>query len=73
MVDSFKVKLGDIPTMVGSKFCNLRGLNETELAQHGEDMGEFGGYFIVNGNEKVIRMLIVPKRNFPVVFKRSKF
>ena len=73
MVDSFKVKLGDIPTMVGSQFCNLRGLNEKELAKRGEDMSEFGGYFIINGNEKVIRMLIVPKRNFPITFKRSKF
>ena len=23
-----------------------------------------GGYFVVNGNEKVIRMLIMPRRNF---------
>ena len=73
MVDHIRVKLGDVPVMVGSKFCNLRGLNEKQLAQRGEDMTEFGGYFIVNGNEKVLRMLIVPKRNYPVVFSRSTF
>jgi DNA-directed RNA polymerase I subunit RPA2 len=30
-VQTFKVKLGDLPVMVGSKFCNLHGLNEKEL------------------------------------------
>ena len=73
MNDRFRIKLGDIPIMVGSKFCNLRGFNEKQLVQKGEDMADFGGIFLVNGNEKVLRMLIVPKRNFPVVFTRSKF
>jgi len=73
MIDHIRIKLGNIPVMVGSKFCNLRGLDEKQLAQKGEDMSEFGGYFIVNGNEKVARMLIVPKRNYPVVFSRGNF
>lgn len=73
MVDHIRVKLGDIPVMVGSKFCNLRGLDERELVTKGEDMSEFGGYFVVNGNEKVVRMLIVPKRNFPIAFMRPTF
>ena len=30
-----------------------------------------GGYFVVNGNEKVIRLLIVPKRNHPVALVRG--
>ena len=38
-----------------------------------EDPNEFGGYFIVNGNEKIIRMLIVQKRNYPVAFVRSSY
>lgn len=38
-----------------------------------EDENEFGGYFIVNGNEKVIRMLIAQKRNYPVAFVRSSY
>ena len=25
---------------------------------------EMGGYFIVNGNERLIRMLIIPRRNY---------
>lgn len=32
-----------------------------------------GGYFIVNGNEKVIRMLIMPRRNYPIAMSRPKW
>lgn len=32
-----------------------------------------GGYFIVNGNEKVIRMLIMPRRNYPIAMARPKW
>jgi DNA-directed RNA polymerase I subunit RPA2 len=38
-----------------------------------EDTNEFGGYFIVNGNERIIRMLIVMKRNYPIAFKRPGY
>lgn len=54
--------------MVRSKFCNLHGLNEDELVKKKEDMHELGGYFIVNGNERLIRMLVMNKRNYPVAF-----
>ena len=43
------------------------------LIQLNEDPNEFGGYFIVNGNEKMIRMLIVQKRNYPVAFLRPSY
>jgi len=36
-------------------------------------MTEFGGYFIINGNERLIRMLIMTKRNYPVAFYRPTF
>ena len=62
------ISLGDIPVMVRSKHCNLDGLSEEELVQKKEDMHEFGGYFIINGNERIIRMLIMNKRNYPVAF-----
>jgi DNA-directed RNA polymerase I subunit RPA2 len=32
-----------------------------------------GGYFIVNGNEKLIRLLAVPKRNHPLALVRPSF
>ena len=36
-------------------------------------MAELGGYFIINGNERLIRMLIMTKRNYPVSFYRGTF
>jgi DNA-directed RNA polymerase I subunit RPA2 len=41
--------------------------------EHGEDCNEFGGYFIINGNEKITRMLIVQKRNYPIAFRRPGY
>jgi len=72
-VEKITIPLGDIPVMVRSANCNLRGLNEEELVRKREDMHEWGGYFIVNGNERLVRMLIVNKRNYPVCYERSSF
>ena len=44
--------------MVRSKFCNLHGLTEEQLVGKKEDCFEWGGYFICNGIERIIRMLI---------------
>lgn len=38
-----------------------------------EDCNEFGGYFILNGLEKIIRMLVINKRNYPLVFQRNTY
>jgi len=40
--------------MLKSKFCHLHGLNEKELIEKGEDPNDPGGYFIINGTEKVL-------------------
>ncbi|KAG5831418.1 hypothetical protein ANANG_G00303520 [Anguilla anguilla] len=68
-----KQSLGLLPIMVKSKLCNLHGLSPKELIEHHEEAEEMGGYFIVNGIEKVIRMLIMPRRNFPVAMARPKW
>lgn len=65
--------IGEIPVMIRSNNCNLNGLSEEQLVQKKEDMHEFGGYFIINGNERIIRMLIMNKRNYPVAFSRGSF
>lgn len=41
--------------------------------RHKEESEELGGYYIVNGNEKLIRMLIVGKRNYPMAITRGSF
>lgn len=41
--------------------------------QRKEESEELGGYFIVNGNEKIIRLLMMNKRNFPLAINRPSF
>jgi len=48
------VYIGDLPTMLKSKYCLLSELSEEELVRQGEDPLDPGGYFIVNGSERVI-------------------
>ena len=43
---------------VKSKGCYLRHLGRRELARLREESNEFGGYFICNGIERIIRMLV---------------
>ena len=52
--ESFSVLLGNMPIMLKSKYCHLHGMREEELIEHGEDPDDPGGYFIINGTEKVI-------------------
>ena len=44
---------------VSSDRCHYCGMSGKELVKHHEDANHFGGYFIINGNEKVMRMLQV--------------
>lgn len=64
--ESFQDYVPDgIPMMIKSLKCNLRGLSEKGMVQRKEDSSEIGGYFITNGNERIIRFLTAPRRNFP--------
>lgn len=56
-----------------SKRCSLRNLPASELIKHGEESSSFGGYFIVNGNEKIIRYLVLPRRHHPLNLYRPSF
>ncbi|MBI5159103.1 DNA-directed RNA polymerase subunit B'' [Candidatus Micrarchaeota archaeon] len=49
-----EVFIGELPVMVKSKLCHLEGLNEDELIDAGEDANDTGGYFIINGSERVL-------------------
>lgn len=67
------VTLGNCPVLVRSNRCNLRGMSSRELVAHHEEANEFGGYFLVNGNERLIRYLIVAKANSPQAIERPSF
>jgi len=43
-----------MPIMVGSNKCNMAGFSDDELIDIGEDPVDPGGYFIVNGSERVL-------------------
>ncbi|KAI4153070.1 MAG: hypothetical protein LQ340_002525 [Diploschistes diacapsis] len=65
--------LGLLPIMLRSNRCLLEGLPPSRLVQHKEETEEMGGYFIVNGNERLIRLLIIAKRNYPMGIVRNSF
>ncbi|KAG0281790.1 hypothetical protein BGZ95_010443 [Linnemannia exigua] len=65
--------MGLVPVMIRSNRCNLEGAFPKELIKHHEESEEFGGYFLVNGIEKLIRLLIVPRRNHVIALIRSSF
>lgn len=48
------IHIGDIPVMVKSSACKLNNLKRTGLIEHSEDPHDPGGYFIINGSERVI-------------------
>ncbi|KAG5882320.1 hypothetical protein JTB14_016636 [Gonioctena quinquepunctata] len=46
-------------------------MKPNELVDHGEHEQEWGGYFVIKGNEKLVRMLLMTRRNYPIAIKRS--
>ncbi|MFC1455019.1 DNA-directed RNA polymerase subunit B'' [Candidatus Undinarchaeota archaeon] len=52
--ETLKVVIGKLPIMLHSKKCLLNGLTDDELIRVGEDTQDPGGYFIVNGTERVL-------------------
>ena len=48
-------------------------MSPDQLVKAKEETEELGGYFIVNGIEKIIRMLQVNRRNYPMAIKRGAF
>ncbi|MFO7872718.1 MAG: DNA-directed RNA polymerase subunit B'' [Candidatus Undinarchaeales archaeon] len=47
-------KIGELPVMLHSDLCPLSGMSKESLIQAGEDPEDPGGYFIVNGTERVL-------------------
>ncbi|KAI1300136.1 DNA-directed RNA polymerase I subunit RPA2 [Halotydeus destructor] len=72
-VDRLDEIVGDIPIMLKSRRCNLRNMTPTQLVNKYEDAEEIGGYFIVNGNERVVRFLTAQRRNYPMALVRKSW
>jgi len=54
MVGRRNIAIGRMPIMLRSSKCRLSGKNDREMAHMNECALDPGGYFIVNGTEKVI-------------------
>ena len=66
----FKVNIGKIPIMVGSKYCVLSSEKKPKKGE--ECMYDFGGYFVINGNEKVCVSQEKIAENKTYVFQTNK-
>ena len=70
--DSELVEIGRVPVMVKSKACNTHGMSSEELIKNYNDPLDTGGYFIINGNERVMVMLEDLAENQPFIENDSK-
>lgn len=59
--------------MVKSKACYLRNMKRTELVRRKEESTEFGGYFVCNGIERIIRMLVQTRRHYILALHRGAY
>ena len=65
-----KVHIGNLPIMIQSCLCSTNGLSNEELVDKGEDPNDPGGYFIINGTERVLVLIEEIASNKPI-FERS--
>ncbi len=68
-IESQEVEIGYIPVIVKSNICNICGKNKEELEKLYIDPLDPGGYFIINGNERVMVMTEDLAENQPFIEK----
>lgn len=66
-----RVFIGKLPVMLKSKICTLRNRSEQELYAFQECPFDQGGYFIINGSEKVLIAQERSAANIVQVFKKK--
>ena len=66
------VHLGKIPVMVGSEYCLLRDQGHVDPARVGECSEDMGGYFIIQGGERVCISQERMSENRPFVFRNNR-
>jgi len=52
--ETFTTQIANMPIMLKSKYCHLSKMSREDLIEKGEDPNDPGGYFIINGTEKVL-------------------
>ena len=71
-IDSEVVEIGRIPIMVKSRVCNTYKLSNEDLIKNYNDPIDTGGYFIINGNERVMVMSEDLAEKQPFIENNSK-
>ncbi|KAK4543925.1 DNA-dependent RNA polymerase II [Oleoguttula mirabilis] len=66
-----RVFIGKLPVMLKSKICTLRNRSEQELYAFQECPFDQGGYFIINGSEKVLIAQERSAANIVQVFRKK--
>jgi DNA-directed RNA polymerase II subunit RPB2 len=66
------VHLGKIPVMVGSKYCLLHDQRHIHPSKLGECPEDLGGYFIIQGGERVMISMERMSENRPFVFRNGR-
>jgi DNA-directed RNA polymerase II subunit RPB2 len=64
--------IGKIPLMLQSKYCVLNEITNKTLHDLGECEFDYGGYFVVNGNEKVVVAQERKANNMVFCFQQGK-
>ncbi|SCZ99429.1 BZ3500_MvSof-1268-A1-R1_Chr7-2g09529 [Microbotryum saponariae] len=67
-----KIYIGKVPIMLRSGFCILNGLAERDVLELNECPYDKGGYFIINGSEKVLIAQERMATNRVYVFAKSQ-
>nr|VDD04374.1 unnamed protein product [Brassica rapa] len=70
--DFTQVFIGKVPIMLRSTYCTLNGNSEKDLTELGECPFDQGGYFIINGSEKVLIAQEKMSTNHVYVFKKRQ-
>jgi DNA-directed RNA polymerase subunit B len=65
--ESFTTQIGSLPVMLKSNVCHLNKLSRDELIDKGEDPDDPGGYFIINGTERVLITVEDLASNVPMI------
>ncbi|KAF8817808.1 Dna-directed Rna polymerase I RPA2 [Cardiosporidium cionae] len=68
-----RLLVGRLPIIIKSKHCHLEGFSPQEMIEKGEDMDDPGGYFIINGHERIIRFVIQSRCNYPIALKNARY
>lgn len=67
-----RMPLASIPAMLRSDACNLKNIGNSDLYEHGEDPSDGGGYFIINGKERVLIGQMRNAYNLPMCIKKGE-